>query len=324
MGTIVVTFKNQEHTSLLSTRNYTYQLLKAFILFVLVSFLSFSSSGQFLKNGKGQIILGIDFFSPLTITSNKIESITVEYSTKKPLQPIQKSYFNSNFYSFDLQGRIKQYYTTQKLFNGSIDTTVEWRFYKNGRISTKKRTLSNAIKVKSYFYENNQLSVIVHGKSRSSGNSKTILDISSYSEESAEYWTYAVLANQDTLIKKKSVNGVVFQEVLISNPDSNTKKIETSYRYAPKNNHSVTLFYSNNLLKKIEIKNSTITREFYSFSYNHDKELLSYIKYDQTGKVAIEFAEFIYEDTTGNLQAIITKDYTTNNIEIKKFCYTYY
>lgn len=308
----------------LSTRNSTYHLFKALILFVLAYFLSFSSRGQFLKNSEGEVVLGIDFFNPSRITSNKIESITIEYSTKKPLQPIQKDYSNSNFYLFDLQGRIKQYYSTKKLFNGSVDTTVEWRFYKNGQISTQKRTQYNAIQVKSYFYENNQLSIIVHGKSQSTGNSKTTLNISSYSEENVEYWAYAILTNQDTLIKKKSVNGVVFQEVLISHPDSNTKKVETSYRYVPNNNHSTTLFYDRDLLTKIEINNPATNKVFYTYSYNHKKELLSYIKYDQTGKTATEFAEFIYDETTGNLQAIIKKDYTTNNIEIKKFCYTYY
>ena len=288
-----------------------------------MAFTPFNSKGQFIQNKEGETAKTLSFFNPSQVYIHKIKSIKVEYSTKMPLKPIVKKHFKSSVFIFDNKGRVKQNYSTAKLYNGNIDTAVEWNYYQNDLIINKKSTFNNRIKVETYYYENNSVSNLITGYSDNESNSKLNLNISNYYPGNSEFFTTIFLPNKDTLTKIKSENDVVFRKKLISWKEKNEKTISILFPYAPENNKKSVYRYKSNLLMEMtEIKHN-VTTATYIFSYNSKGNVASYNKYNGNG-TETEYAKFIYESGNEILQAILIKEIATNNLEIKKFNYTYY
>ena len=63
---------------------------------------------------------------------------------------------------------------------------------------------------------------------------------------------------------------------------------------------------------------------YYSFHYDSNKNLVGYSKYTSKWESEIEVAELLYNEGTGNLQAILIKNKINNSIKIRKFNYTYF
>jgi len=285
-------------------------------LLVVLLFTTYSNS-QFIQNEKGQFVKEELFFNPIVIKNKNIKSIKVSFLEKKQLKGIYQTDIKSNHFSFDNWGRIKRVYKTYR-----TDTTVEWRYYKDNKISAIKKGSNNVIKVKSIFYENDKPIINIIATSINESQDVTILKIKNYREESAEYINYKKLQNGDSLIEWSYTGKSIFKKLLISKKDSLTIKETYSFPLKSLNYHSYEYNYLNKLLSKLIVVNSS--SYYYHFIYDSNQELIKYSKFDSKLNSEIETCELLYEKETGNLQAIITKNKLNNSIKIRKFNYTYF
>jgi hypothetical protein len=286
-------------------------------------FSSFSHS-QFIQNGKGELIKGETFFNPLTIKKKGIKTIKVTFFEKKELQGIYQIQGKVNQYLFDEKGRVIRYYFTKNYYTSKKDTVVEWRYYKNNRLTTIKTGSSKKIKVRSIFYEDNKPVIHILGTSINNSKDITTLKINNYQEKSAEYINHTVLKNGDTLIEWSYTGKTIFKQLNISKKDNSTRK--ETYSFPMKNlaYQSFEYQYQNELLSKMIEMNSNSPGYYYHFYYNSNQELTGYSKYSSKWNSEIETSELLYAEETGNLQAILTKNKINNSINIRKFNYTYF
>ncbi len=299
-------------------KKHTYCLL-TFVLFG-----SFYVHSQQIESKEAKVVLNEFFFNKDYLKANKIKTISVSFSSKKPLQPIRKEYFKSSHFLINKNGYLTRSYFTKRIFGNKIDTAVEWRFYKNDKLSAIKKTGIGGIDVKSIFYENGKPAIYIYGLSQNGSKQKLNLFISSYKDRSAEYIEHTPLNKRDTLIKYKSVTSTVFKKELREWKDSITFKISYKFPLAPEKNYSHTFKYSNNRCKSIVIKKLGVESYSYLFQYSERGKLLSFTKFNIDQNTSVQFSELIYNDKTNLLRAIITKDLFDNTILIKKYSYTYY
>lgn len=291
---------------------------------ILYVFLLPKGFSQLIDNQRAKIILDDFFFQTTEIKKRKIKTISVSYSTKKSLKPIQKNVFKSTHFLVDKNGFLTRKYTTNQFFQQKIDTSVEWRYYKNKRLTTIKKTGVGGIKVKSIFYENNLPATYIYGVSQNSSPSKINLFVSSYKEERAEYIKYYPLNKKDTLIKYKSVSSTVFKKKLIEWTDSTSCKITYTYPLAPEKNVVYTYNFNDKQCEALLIEEVNKPIYKYVFQYSSTRKMLSYTTFNETQNTSIYYTELIYNEKNGLLRAIITKDLYDNTIFIKKYTYTYY
>ncbi len=275
-------------------------------------------------NNEGEFNLESDYFNPEEVKTRKIKSVNVTFSSKKPLQPIRKEVGKSQNYVFDENGKISRFYSTKIMPYGSIDTNVEWRFYKGEKLETVKKTAIDGIKVRTIFYEEGIPSVEIFGKSESGSSIKTKLNIVSYKEQYAQYVSYNIQKNGDSVINRKALGGKVVERTTYSFPDSITKKIKVEYPYSPYLNFTKIITYENKLVAKLIVQNPNEDTFEYIFGYDSNKKMAYFTKNNLSNNSTESFSELIYDDKTQNLQAIITKNYYTEEVSITKYKYTYY
>lgn len=305
-------------------KNLPTYIVNRFLISLLAALLFQSSFGQLIVNTEGEFNLESDYFNPDEVKTRKIKSVTVTYSDKKSLQPIKKRQGVSQNYLFDKDGRIIRYYSTKLMTYGSVDTAVEWRFYKGDKLETVKKTAIEDIKVKTIFYEEGFPTVEIFGKSESGSSIKTKLNIVSYKEQYAQYISYMILKKGDSVVNRKALGGKVVERLTYSYPDSTSKKIKIEYPYSPFMNTTRVITYENKLVARLTVQNPNEDTYEYVYGYDSEQKIAYFTKNNLSKNSTESFSELIYDEDTQNLQAIITKNYYTEEISISKYKYTYY
>ena len=302
-----------------------YSFKKIFFCLALFCVLSIPQiNAQLIDNRKAKIVLTDFFFNKEELKKRKIKTVSVSYSTKKSLKPIQTDSYKSTHFSIDRNGLLTRTYSTKKIFLSSIDTAVEWRYYKNEKLTTIKKTGVGGIDVKSVFYENNLPSTHIYGISQNSSSRKIDLFVSSYKELRAEYIDYQPLKEKDTLIKYKSLSSIVFKKELHEWPDSSTYKVTHIYPLAPEKKLVYTYSFKEKRCSSITIEKINKPIYKYTFKYSNSGKILSFNTFNVTQNTSTRFTELVYNEKNGLLRALITKDLYDNTIFIKKYTYTFH
>ena len=105
--------------------------------------------------------------------------------------------------------------------------------------------------------------------------------------------------------------------------DSQTRKVTRSFVYKPIKNRTYTYYYEDNVLVKLKITGNSILNHYYTFSYNQERDLISFSKFELNQDKKIDQSKLVYDEESGSIQAIICKK-ENGLILIKKFKYTYY
>lgn len=279
---------------------------------------------QFIKNTKAQVLQSESYFNSQAIKRKRIKTITVTFFNKKELRGINQIKGKSNHFLFDEEGRIERFYYTNNFYSNKSDTLVEWRYYKNNKLITVKQASDKNIRVKSIFYEDDKQAIQILGTSYNLSNNLTTININSYQEKSAEYITHKVLRNGDKVTEWSFTDKTVFERLVISQKDSVTVQEIHSFPVNDNNYSSFEYSYKNNLLTEMVERKSNKLDYYYSFHYDSNKNLVGYSKYTSKWESEIEVAELLYNEGTGNLQAILIKNKINNSIKIRKFNYTYF
>ena len=298
-----------------------FTLLASLCLVVLLPSLAQS---QFVENTKGQIIKEEPFFNPEALKRKRIKSIEITFFEKKELRGINQIKGKVKHYLFDEEGRIARYYYTNNNYSTKKDTMVEWRYYKNNKLTTIKKGNNKNIKVQSIFYEDNKPSIYIHGSSYNISNNLTTIKINSYQEKRAEYINYSTLPNGDEVTEWCQTDKTVFEKLVTSRKDSSTYKETHSFPTKDNEFISYEYTYKDNLLTKMVEEYSQYPDYYYHFYYDSNLRLVGYSKYSAKWRSEIEVTELLYAEGTGNLQAVLSKNKINNSIKIKKFNYTYF
>lgn len=302
-----------------SSNNITLNRLITFLFCVL--FANFSNA-QFIDNYKGQIKKDMAFFNPKTIKNKEIKKIEVTFFEKQALKGIHQTRGKVKQYSFDETGRITRLFFTEKVNRRRV-TNVEWRAYKRNRLVSIKKGSDRNIKTKSIFYDDNKPSINIFGTAKNRSHNPKILIQKNYKEESAEYINYRLSENGDSITEWSNTSQTVHKSLILSKKNNSIKET-ICFSSETKECSSFEYNYKDNLLSKMAFKNSESEEYYYTFFYNSSQELIRCNKFRTIDNIEIEVSELLYEERTGNLQAIVTKNKITNFIDIRKFKYTYF
>ncbi len=258
------------------------------------------------------------------LKSAKVKTIRQSYSIKKPLKPIVKAEFKQKFWEINPQGQVTLHLVSIPLNDSIIDTAVSWFFYEKNRLSIHKKTGIGGIAVKSIQYRNEKPYCYTYGKSQNQSSKKTILDLTSYVEERKEYIQTTEVGKYGTIEKHLSSDSVVFKTIYTEIREDITKLTSVKFPLNAKNDYFVSQKKDENHSTSICINSKNSDSICFVTKTNEQQKVLNYETYNLTQQKKTHFTEFIYNEKSQLLQAMIKKDLESQNIEIIKYRYTFY
>ena len=162
----------------------------------------------------------------------------------------------------------------------------------------------------------------IYGKSKNNSGSKIELQLDSYHEGRSEYLEHTQFGDGNHQTTYKSSDGVVFKIVLSESLDSNMRIIRTQFPYQSEKDFTIEKNENHDTFKSITIKKKNEVLKKYVFTY--DLKLTEFETFETENEKSLSHTELIYEEATGLLQAILTKNLQNEEIHITKYHYTYY
>ena len=261
-------------------------------------------------------------FDSNKLSTQRIRTITQSHFHKLPLKPIIKTRSKITFWELNKDGKVTMNYNTVPLNDTLVDTTACWNFYKNNRLSMTKKTGIAGIVVKVISYQNDLPIRFIYGKSKNNSGSKIELQLDSYHEGRSEYLEHTQFGDGNHQTTYKSSDGVVFKIVLSESLDSNMRIIRTQFPYQSEKDFTIEKNENHDTFKSITIKKKNEVLKKYVFTY--DLKLTEFETFETENEKSLSHTELIYEEATGLLQAILTKNLQNEEIHITKYHYTYY
>lgn len=288
-------------------------------LFTLLLLQAFQLSAQLLNNSSGEVFSDQPFFNIENVRENKIKRITGHYSTKKINDQIRPSKL-IYVYEFDTLGRLIQQYETIQI-NNAIDTIVtHYEYDPSGNIYTKRRADNNGFYA--YVYSYDSVGRIIREEYRRALNKNG--SRLNFLQDKSFLITYETSSYQNFPKQEKRTfynsYGNPFQEKITYFDDEGLLKEEVEKLKVTSGQKKTTYTYNHQgLLGAVEttstiMGNSSIKNEF---TYDQHTNLISKNIY-RNGEHTTEI-QVIYNEKTGLISAILTKQVSTNFITILRW-----
>ena len=298
-----------------STTSRRINYLKYMIALIVYIFQS-PLSAQLLNNSIGEAFTDEPFFNIENVRANKIKRITGHYSTKKINDQIRPSSL-IYVYEFDRLGRLTQKYETVNA-NGGIDTIVtHYEYNANGFLHIKRRTDKSGFYA--YVYEYDESGRVVREEFRKDLN-KSGSKVN-FIEDKAFLITFETSSYDNYPLQEKRIYfnsyGKPFQEKFAYyNEDGYLIEENEKLKVTSGQKKTFYTYNEKGLLSSVEIQssimgNSTIKNKF---EYDSHSNLISkeiYRNDEYTTEIQV-----VYNEKTGLISAILTRQVSTNFITI--------
>ena len=290
---------------------------KLFLVVLLVSSYSF---GQMLNNIRGEAFTDEPFFNTENIQANKIKRIIGHFSTKRMNDQIRPSDL-IYVYEFDTLGRLVQKYETVQT-NVGLDTVVtQYAYNPNGFLKIKRK--SDHYGFYAYLYEYDSIGRVVREEFRrdlNKGQDKIHFELEKNFTITYETSSYQNYPGMEKRIYYNSY-GKPFQEKVSHFNENDYLTEETESLKVTSGNKNTTYIYnSKGLLQELKIVSTMMGKSEIKYIFEYDENnnnLLSKKVYRDS--VYVSEIQIVYRRTTGLIQAILTRQVSTNFITLLQF-----
>jgi hypothetical protein len=272
-----------------------------------------------LNNIRGEAFTDEPFFNTENIQANKIKRIIGHFSTKRMNDQIRPSEL-IYVYEFDTLGRLTQKYETVQT-NVGLDTVVtQYTYNPNGFLKIKRK--SDHYGFYAYLYEYDSIGRVVREEFRrdlNKGQDKIHFDLDKHYTITYETSSYQNYPGIEKRIYYNSY-GKPFQEKISHFNESNYITEETESLKVTSGDKTTTYLYNNKGLLQEKKTISTMMGKSeikFVFEYDDKNNLLS--KQIHRDSVYVSEIQIVYGRTTGLIQAILTRQVSTNFITILQF-----
>jgi YD repeat-containing protein len=298
---------------------------------LIILFILFLESGitwaQMIRNRNCEAFTEAPYFDTAFVRKNKIHSILGSTSIKKEMDIIRETDL-IQYYEFDAKGRlIKQMYSHHK-FNDRLDTTTIMYYYDTkGRLTTRRQ--NDNYSFYSYNYEYDSAGNIireVYSRDENCGPSKYAFKLGKQYEITSEKYSYKMKSDgslakyyynsldrpyMEAIFKSDSLGFIIYE----SRSFSLTSRMIYEAHYLFNEGGRVS-----NKKEITDFRNGTGME--YKYGYDDKGNLTEY----REVKAGVEtiYREILYDEYTGLLRAVLTKDQRTEVIGIVKFAYTFF
>jgi hypothetical protein len=298
--------------------------MKRIILFIIfLSFTILESSGQILGVNK-PLFSDLPFFNTAFIKSNGIKSIAGTISSKKVRDIIRASGLDY-YYQFNKDGKLKNQLSSH-FSNGVKDSSVVSYEYVNNNISIKRKSDSYGYFSYHYTYD----------------KSNNVTSQTYYRDENAFTGKNQFKLKKEYVIVKDSFSYQEFDDTQIKKTFYNSygKKFKEQTNYYNKDGYLVeeyTKFIIGNNKKKLTYEYDEYGRLFKKHIYTNiaqNKKSTEIYNYDEIGNILeIKYLinekhtstkQFLYNNKTMLLSAMIIEEKETEFLRIIKYNYTFF
>lgn len=308
--------------------NWTLKLLyKASILILFLLFFS-SLTAQTIENDFGLEQIQMLKLNQEAMKKNRVRSIQTKFMVKKELSPIVKKPQITSYYEFDNDGNKIMYYKTFLLHDTVYDTLVEFYSYnEKNQLVTKRRSEYGKFGVYDYTYnDNNKVVKMEHYTEENVSQSKLTFIPKNRQLQETELYQIQKIDSLSYIIYTLSADNVRYKEEEAIYENGKLQKSHSRLLFgSQKYDVFHFAYFENDLIKKevVDNFNSTVKKQ-YIYGYNEEKEIASIKIYEGKGEKHLYTIEFLYQEKTKLLDAILKKDEATGTIEITKLKYTFY
>ena len=284
---------------------------KLFLFFLL---LHFSVSAQMLDNREGKAFSDKPFFNTEFVRINKIQTLNGRFTYKKPGEVLRATEY-TYVYKFDSIGRLTQSYETRR-DDGTQDTTWNKYIYdQRNQLIEHLKGDPNGLNVITYTYdeEGRVIKEMYAREYRDSGNTaqRTVFNI-----ETMRYETFG-----------KQVKKTVFNSYELPYLQEFCSYNEMGYLIEKREqylitNTSKTHHYEYNekgLLSAIRSYKDNEEKPYEEFMFTYDEHGNIEEKQHHRNGVYITETEILYNENSGMMTYVITRDVATNFIMILGF-----
>ncbi|MFA7272573.1 MAG: hypothetical protein WC044_01820 [Crocinitomicaceae bacterium] len=290
------------------------------LFFLLLIGIPITLFGQIFPNKEGEQVAADWVFNADFIRANHIKSINGRFTFKFKGVPMRETNYWQVF-EFDTLGRIHRSYETRK-DDGTRDTVWTHYFYndKGWLIYKSVGNEENLTYLTTVYDQDHRITSLEEFQRRQ--DSQGIL---STKEKSKESYTYEVKDGKTIKTKINGFGSPISKETYFY--DTKGKINRTEDRYISTKEGIITQFtfdaQGNLLLKKTETSKQGIEKEKIQFSYDAGGNLMEK-KVSVEGTLKLE-TQFIYNEKTGFLSAILMEENSSSNIIILRIKeYEYY
>lgn len=293
-------------------------ITKLVLLFicVLTAFAPTIMHGQLLNNSLGEAFTDEPFFNIENVQANKIKRITGHFSTKKMNDQIRPSKL-IYVYEFDELGRLTQQYETVEV-SGVLDTVVtQYEYNAKGFLHVKRRTDRSGFYAYVYAYDESGRVVreeFRRDMNKSGSKVNFLLDkqfLITY--ETSEYENYP---QQEKRIYYNSYGKPFQEKFAYFDRDGYLLEELEKLRVTAGQKKTTYSYNEKGLLSEMEISSSIMgnSKTKQIFTYDAFNNLLSkdiYRNDEHTTEIQV-----VYNEKTGLISAILTRQVSTNFITI--------
>lgn len=286
------------------------------IIIFLVCLFQHSAYTQLLNNSMGEAFTDEPFFNIENIRANKIKQIKGHYSSKKINDQIRPSDL-IYVYEFDRSGRLTQKYETVQV-SGGIDTVVtQYEYDATGFLKIKRRTDKTGFYA--YVYEYDDSGRVIREEFRRNMNkSQSKVDFLLDKEFLITYETssYENYPSQEKRTYFNSYNKPFQEKFSYFNEDGYLIEEHEKLKVTSGQKRTIYTYNNKGLLSGLEIVSSIMgtSKVNYIFTYDEHSNLISK-EIHRNDEFTTEI-QVIYNEKTGLISAILTKQVSTNFITI--------
>ena len=293
-------------------------ITKLVLLFicVLTAFTPTIMHGQLLNNSLGEAFTDEPFFNIENVRANKIKRITGHFSTKKMNDQIRPSKL-IYVYEFDELGRLTQQYETVEV-GGMLDTVVtQYEYNAKGFLHVKRRTDRSGFYA--YVYEYDASGRVIREEFRRDMNksgSKVNFLLDKQFLITYETSTYENYPQQEKRIFFNSYGKPFQEKYAYFDKDGYLLEELEKLRVTAGQKKTTYAYNEKGLLREMEISSSIMgnSKTKQLFTYDEFNNLLSkdiYRNDEHTTEIQV-----VYNEKTGLISAILTRQVSTNFITI--------
>lgn len=288
-------------------------------LLLVILLVSSSSFGQMLNNIRGEAFTDEPFFNTENIQANKIKRIIGHFSTKRMNDQIRPSDL-IYVYEFDTLGRLVQKYETVQT-NLSLDTVVTQYVYSpNGFLKIKRK--SDHYGFYAYLYDYDSIGRVVKEEFRrdlNKGQDKIHFELEKNFTITYETSIYQNYPGIEKRIYYNSYGKPFQEKVSHFNENDYLTDENESLKVTSGNKNTTYVYNKKGLLQEKKIVSTMMGKSEINYLYEYDDNNNLLSKQIHRDSIYVSEIQIVYRRTTGLIQAILTRQVSTNFITILQF-----
>lgn len=292
--------------------------MKYFAFLILVALLSLPSFGQLLNNKLGEAFTDKPFFNERIVAQNQIASITGKFILKKMGDVMRETKLKRAYY-FDEKGRLTKRIETTQAKDGQDTLITLFEYDSQGNLTIMRR--KDQYGYYATYYEYDSLNrVIKEEHKRNLNAAKDPFDFELGDEFLVSYET-STYENYEGQEKRTVYNsyGVPYRdEITYTNEYGQITEVVDRLRRTSGINQKRYIYNEKGLLDTLLISSNQSGRQerMYTFNYDEFNNLIAK-QYFKNGVHQTEY-QLLYDNKTGLMNYILTREVATNYITILK------